>query len=120
MEREKQSTEAPKIVVNKIEDRSKEDYEKDISDIFEHKAEELKQDIKSEVKEDIQDILEHKVEEPREMPKPLAERPSETTTPTYEELEKPKVNIDVDSVVVNEKPKNSEDFFDDFFGSEGE
>ena len=34
-------------------------------------------------------------------------------------IEKPKVNIDVDSVVVNNKP-NDEDFFDDFFGSEDE
>ena len=36
-----------------------------------------------------------------------------------ETIEKPKVNIDVDSVVVNNKP-NDEDFFDDFFGSEDE
>ena len=36
-----------------------------------------------------------------------------------ESIEKPKVNIDVDSVVEN-KPANSEDFFDDFFGSEDE
>lgn len=36
-----------------------------------------------------------------------------------EGIEKPKVNIDVDSVVVNNNDK-SEDFFDDFFGSEGE
>ena len=36
-----------------------------------------------------------------------------------ENIEKPKVNIDVDSVVVNNKP-NDEDFFDDFFGSEDE
>ena len=35
------------------------------------------------------------------------------------EIEKPKVNIDVDSVVVNNN-NHSEDFFDDFFGSEGE
>ena len=41
-----------------------------------------------------------------------------TTEPTYEEIEKPKVNIDVDSVVVNDH--NNEDFFDDFFGSEDE
>jgi len=39
--------------------------------------------------------------------------------PTYEELEKPKVNIDVDSVVINNN-NNNEDFFDDFFGNEGE
>ena len=39
--------------------------------------------------------------------------------PTYEEVEKPKVNIDVDSVVVNNNT-NNEDFFDDFFGSDDE
>ena len=49
----------------------------------------------------------------------IKEREKEFSTPTYEEIEKPKVNIDVDSVVVNKKT-NSEDFFDDFFGSEGE
>lgn len=38
---------------------------------------------------------------------------------TIDNIEKPKVNIDVDSVVVNNKP-NDEDFFDDFFGSEDE
>ncbi len=34
-------------------------------------------------------------------------------------VEKPKVNVDVDSVVVNNKP-NNDDFFDDFFGGEDE
>ena len=42
---------------------------------------------------------------------------TEDQKPTYEELEKPKVNIDVDSVVVNDN-NQSEDFFDDFFGGE--
>ena len=43
-----------------------------------------------------------------------------TTKPTYEELEKPKINIDVDSVVVNNHDDKNDDFFDDFFGSEDE
>ena len=43
------------------------------------------------------------------------------TQPTYEEIEKPKINIDVDSVVVNnDKKPTNEDFFDDFFGGEDE
>ena len=46
-------------------------------------------------------------------------REKEYSTPTYQDLEKPKVNIDVNSVEVNDKNTN-EDFFDDFFGSEGE
>ena len=50
---------------------------------------------------------------------PTKPKITEDQKPTYEELEKPKVNIDVDSVVVNNN-NHSEDFFDDFFGSEGE
>jgi hypothetical protein len=45
---------------------------------------------------------------------------SVTTKPTYEELEKPKINIDVDSVVVDNHDNKNDDFFDDFFGSEDE
>ena len=47
------------------------------------------------------------------------DRPSITSEPTYQNIKKPKVNIDVDSVVVD-KPTNNDDFFDDFFGSEDE
>ena len=43
-----------------------------------------------------------------------------TQQPTYEEIEKPKVNVDVDSVVVEKKPVTDDDFFDDFFGTEDE
>ena len=47
--------------------------------------------------------------------------PSVTTMPTYEDIEKPKINIDVDSVVVNnDKKPTNDDFFDDFFGGEDE
>lgn len=35
-------------------------------------------------------------------------------------LEKPKVNVDVDSVVVNNEKDKDENFFDDFFGGEDE
>ena len=118
LEREKQEKENSKIVVGKIDDKSKEEMEKHISNMFDEKAEELKEDIKSEVKDDIEDILEHRIEEPKTIT--IEVKPETKTEPTYEELEKPKVNIDVDSVVVNDKPKNSDDFFDDFFGSEGE
>ena len=45
----------------------------------------------------------------------------EVTLPTYEEVEKPKINIDVDSVVVDHDKKiANDDFFDDFFGGEDE
>lgn len=71
-------------------------------------AKENKQEIKSEeeIKNNMNDIFNHNI-------KPKEE---ETQKPTYENIEKPKVNVDVDSVVV--KNNNNEDFFDDFFGSE--
>ena len=47
-------------------------------------------------------------------------KPGEIQQPTYAEIEKPKVNIDVDTVSINNSRRNSEEFFDDFFGSEGE
>ena len=41
--------------------------------------------------------------------------------PTYAEVQKPIINVDVDSVVVNNHDsENNEDFFDDFFGSDDE
>lgn len=68
------------------------------------------------------DLPEKEEEEsaPVQIKQPKAEeKPSYTSEPTYQNISKPKVNIDVDSVVV-EKPSNNEDFFDDFFGSEDE
>ena len=52
----------------------------------------------------------------------IIEEKSESFTqqPTYEEIEKPKVNVDVDSVVVEKKPIADDDFFDDFLGTEDE
>ncbi len=89
----------------------------------------------SEITSEINNILEDKKEEVKEekvIPtkanyfetiEPLPEEnniPVETKE-TVEEptVEKPKVNVDVDSVVVNNKP-NNDDFFDDFFGGEDE
>ena len=66
---------------------------------------EVKEETKEEIQNDIENILDRK--------------DGVTTQPTYESLEKPKINIDVDSVVVNNDNK-SDDFFDDFFGSEDE
>ena len=41
--------------------------------------------------------------------------------PTYAKVSKPVVNVDVDSIVVDDnKEQTSDDFFDDFFGSEDE
>lgn len=62
------------------------------------------------VQKEMTDIFNHnvKLEEKKE---------SVTQAPTYEEVEKPKVNVDVDSIVVKNND-NNEDFFDDFFGSE--
>ena len=100
---------------------------KEINDIFDHKVEKVKEDVKEEVKndvaQDIVEILDHRDEEPEEVVEdvivPTRPKITEDQKPTYENLEKPKVNIDVDSVVVNSNNRD-EDFFDDFFGSEGE
>lgn len=146
-------------------EKSEEELEKEISDIFNHKVEE-KEEIKEtpvyeepkkekvsdidfnkfivpmpdEIEEDeydSNDKITHyeEVKEPEvtEIPRftsPFNHTNTETvktepvkTEPSsvgpIENIEKPKVNIDVDSVVVNNKP-NDEDFFDDFFGSEDE
>lgn len=67
--------------------------------------------IDVEVKEHKANIVEDKEKDEDEV----------VTMPTYEEIEKPKINIDVDSVVVdNNKKPNNDDFFDDFFGGEDE
>ena len=71
------------------------------------------------------DIIKPQYVEPQEIKEEV--KPVEIVKPEVKEepkvnelgLEKPKVNIDVDSVVVNDK-NNDEDFFDDFFGSEDE
>ncbi len=61
-------------------------------------------------------IVEEKHEEP------IIEEDHFRQEPTYANVQKPTINVDVDSVVVNDKkePENDEDFFDDFFGSEDE
>ena len=75
----------------------------------------IEPEITSEAKSaSIDSVPEIKSEEPKAVEQ-------KTEEPKFNELglEKPKVNIDVDSVVVNDK-NNDEDFFDDFFGSEDE
>lgn len=69
----------------------------------------IKEKTEEDLQKDMVDIFNHNIkEEPKQQ------------LPTYENIEKPKVNIDVDSVVEKENPNNNEDFFDDFFGSEDE
>ncbi len=130
LEKEKQNQDKKVEELEKDITKTEKDIQKEITDIFEHK-EDLKPDIEK-AKEDIEEILEHRKEEDKNFiqeKQPIievkAESPkaeihkNETTEPTYEEIEKPKVNIDVDSVVVD-KHVNSDDFFDDFFGGEDE
>ncbi len=85
----------------------------------------------SEITSEINNILEDKKDEVKEEKVvPTKANYFETIEPLPEEnkieeevkkpiVEKPKVNVDVDSVVVNNKP-NNDDFFDDFFGGEDE
>ena len=98
--------------VKEIKDDIKEEVKNEVHDQVTEVKHDIKEDI-NETKEDIQsqieDILDHKA--------PVTPVTSE---PTYEELEKPKINIDVDSVVVNNNNEKNDDFFDDFFGSEDE
>ena len=59
--------------------------------------------------------------EPQELPKENVIPKDENSTSKEEKplVEKPKINVDVDSVVINNKT-NNDDFFDDFFGGEDE
>ena len=150
---QEKSKEEIKKTAEVVKEKTAEEIQKEINDIFDHKVDEIKddiQDVKSEVKEDINDvksevkediknvksevkrdvvediaeILDHNATEPEEVEPEVIVMPTrpkitEDQKPTYEELEKPKFNIDVDSVVVNNND-HSEDFFDDFFGGEGE
>lgn len=104
--------------VKDVKEELKEDV-KDVKEEIKQDVKEVKDEVKKDVVDDITDILDHNVEESYEVIEPTRPKITEDQKPTYEELEKPKVNIDVDSVVVNNNNHN-EDFFDDFFGSEGE
>jgi len=132
-ERENQGKEIEKIEQVTNKEKTEEELQKEIEDIFEHKTENNKVVEKEVIKEKVDDSIhdedekeanfvprdeEVKTSEPQNEEKP-SHKVVEDQKPTYEELEKPKVNIDVDSVVVNNK-QNSEDFFDDFFGGEDE
>ncbi len=136
-----------------LNEKSKEEIQKEINNIFDHKASESNatsnmnkfidnfEEFTPKKEEPIVEPISQKVIKPRfiepeitseaksasidSVPEIKSEEPKaveqKTEEPKFNELglEKPKVNIDVDSVVVNDK-NNDEDFFDDFFGSEDE
>ena len=81
---------------------TQENIQKDISDILEHRTADVVEEVKEEVPV------------PKEEPHEL-----DIQKPTYDNVERPKVSVDVDSVVVPKENKD-EDFFDDFFGGEDE
>ena len=137
-------TDEPTFIKNvPLAEKSEEDIEKEINNIFDHKIEEkhdehiesLPPELASSeeyntydkpIVEPINsDIIKPQYVEPQEIKEEV--KPVEIVKPEVKEepkvselgLEKPKVNIDVDSVIVNDK-NNDEDFFDDFFGSEDE
>ena len=137
-------TDEPTFIKNvPLAEKSEEDIEKEINNIFDHKIEEkhdehiepLPPELASSeeyntydkpIIEPInRDIIKPQYVEPQEIKEEV--KPVEIVKPEVKEepkvnelgLEKPKVNIDVDSVIVNDK-NNDEDFFDDFFGSEDE
>ena len=136
-----------------LNEKSKEEIQKEINNIFDHKASESNatsnmnkfidnfEEFTPKKEEPIVEPISQEVMKPRfiepeitseaksasidSVPEIKSEEPKaveqKTEEPKFNELglEKPKVNIDVDSVVVNDK-NNDEDFFDDFFGSEDE
>lgn len=114
------------IETPKIEEKSQEQIEKEISDIFDASIGESN-NLNDNYKENIGYISQveptttNDISENRFVSAPISivedVTPISESTPVTEE--KPKVNIDVDSVIENSKPAN-EDFFDDFFGSEDE
>ena len=84
----------------KVEEKSEEQIEKELNDIFK-------------VDENINNSIVNKAEE-------LETLEYDKSKLNNEEVENtPTVNVDVDSIVENKKPANT-DFFDDFFGSEDE
>ena len=124
MEKEKQAKEN-KITEVKEEppkQKTEEELQKEITDILEHKTEPKKEE-KTELPKEEEFVSKFVIpneflkEEIKEEP---VKEESFTQQPTYEEIEKPKVNVDIDSVVIENKPSKDDDFFDDFFGTEDE
>lgn len=75
--------------------------------VAEEKAE-IKEKTQEEIQKEISDIFNHNL---KEDPSVKDDKPKDGN------IENPKVNVDVDSIVKNNDAKD-EDFFDDFFGSE--
>ena len=89
-----------------------------IENILDHRT-----TIQPTVNVDVQNSSEEKIPNIVTVQEPTVEVKTEpqASTPTYEQIEKPKINVDVDSVVVNNNNKlANSDFFDDFFGGEDE
>lgn len=115
------------IETPKVEEKSQEQIEREISEIFDsssnnnYSSNTHKDDI--EIINYAKPVTTNTVEENINYAKPVTTNVVEenvpSSIPTQVVEEKPKVNIDVDSVIENSKPAN-EDFFDDFFGSEDE
>ncbi len=147
LEAEKKAKEEPaNITINETVNNvnvSENDIEKEISNILDKKYDEP---VKPETNRFIADVVEETMpeeisvegedyfkvspQEEKEIEDMLKEdmaplgsqaynKPSETFE-TFDELEKPKVNIDVDSVIEKNNRTNDDNFFDDFFGSEDE
>lgn len=115
--KEKEEKVVEKETVREIirEDSSKakteEEIQKQITEILEHKYQPEPKEEKPSLPEENKFVMDDIIEEKKE---------SFTQQPTYEEIEKPRVNVDVDSVVVDKKTVTDDDFFDDFFGTEDE
>ena len=72
----------------------------------------------AEKKQKEEKIKEEKIKEETKVPVETTEQEVVTTAKSIKEIEKPKINIDVDSVIVDDKVITDDQFFDDFFGDE--
>lgn len=88
---------------------------KDIDEKLKELDEEEKRQ-KEKLKEQNKEIMNSVKEDNKEIEMPIIN--SEVVEEKHDNNQKPKVNIDVDSVIVNENVITDDEFFDDFFGDE--
>lgn len=112
IEKEKQEKES-NVVVEPVNKKTEEELQNEIEDIFNHKSQ--SQNINITINEPAKVI---EVKEPVKVEQSI--EPKVNIDTTYETLDKPTVNVEVNKVEQTNMSEKSEDFFDDFFGSEDE
>ncbi len=112
--------------INKTSEyKTQDEIQNEISNIFEHKEldkkiESSNNDSNSRIPTEISEVSNISEKTDVSGIKDISEeQKTNIQKPTYDNVERPKVSVDVDSVVVPKENKD-EDFFDDFFGGEDE